>query len=351
MTGWDFVVRKDDLQRHALHAVATDDDLAEGELALRVEAFALTANTLTYALTGDSLGYWRFYPVADPALGRIPAWGYAEVIASAHPELAAGERLFGYVPMSTHARMRASQVRAGSLMDASPHRRALPPAYNFYRRLGPAAAPLSDDEALRAVLDPLFFTSFLIDDLIAERGWDLGAAVVLTSASSKTALGTAFLLHARRPAARIVGLTSARNRGFVEQLGLYDDVRVYGDHALAGERITAIDFAGDAPLLARLAGALGPRLAHVLHVGATHGQLGATHGERFFAPDRIADRSKRWGAAVLDERHDAAWARFLPYARRTIRLERAHGPAALAASYDELAAGGLAPDRACFVQP
>ena len=392
--GWDFLVRKDDLRAHEVRQVALDPQLADRELALRVEAFALTTNTMTYAVTGDSLGYWRFYP-ADDGWGRIPAWGYAQVVASAHPEIAVGERLFGYVPMSSHARMLATKVQPGalpgSLIDASPHRRSLPPAYNFYRRLGTALVPLTDDEALRAVLDPLFFTSFLIDDLIAERGWDCGDAIVITSASSKTAIGTAFLLHARRPTARIVGLTSPRNRGFVEQLGLYDEVVEYAQLAEPGEpsarepaarvaarfpgdRISVIDFAGDAAPIARLSAALGPRLGHVLHVGATHAGAGgsltlpaatspreanpreanpreAGPREGFFAPSRIADRAKHWGPAELEARHDAAWTRFLPFARSTIRLERITGPDALGALYDELATRGLSPDRGCFIQP
>jgi hypothetical protein len=364
-TGWDFVVRRADVRDHRTEPAdpaVIDAPLADGELVLRVAALALTSNTLTYAVTGDALGYWQFYPAAD-GWGRIPAWGFAEVVASAHPGVAAGDRVFGYVPMSTHTRMRADRVRADSLVDATPHRRPLPAAYNFYRRTGRADAPLADDDFLLAALNPLFFTSFLIDDMLGELAWDTDGAIVVTSASSKTAFGTAFQLHARRPAARIVGLTSPRNRAFVERLAIYDAVLDYGQLAeLTDAPVRVLDFAGNAQLSRQLAGALGDRLAHTLSIGLTHwtdvnpGKLGAarTGGGRtqaFFAPDRIAQRSQLWGAAGLQARFADAWSRFLPFARNLLRIEVASGPDALAQRYAAVTAGELAPDVVCIVQP
>jgi hypothetical protein len=40
----------------------------------RVEQFGLTANNVTYGVTGDTLGCWRFLPATE-RWGRIPAWG------------------------------------------------------------------------------------------------------------------------------------------------------------------------------------------------------------------------------------------------------------------------------------
>src|SRR5690606_40642952 len=53
-----------------------------------------------------------------------------------------------------------------------------------------------------------------------------GAKQVLSiSASSKTGLGLGYSLHQRRPSGpAVIGLTSARNKGFVEGLGFYDKV-------------------------------------------------------------------------------------------------------------------------------
>ena len=54
--------------------------LAQGQVRLRVERFALTANTVTYATTGDTLGYWDFFPTGEPCeaivdgeLRQVPA--------------------------------------------------------------------------------------------------------------------------------------------------------------------------------------------------------------------------------------------------------------------------------------
>src|SRR5262249_9062745 len=81
-----------------------------------------------------------------------------------------------------------------------------------------------------------------------------GARVVLiSSASSKTAYGLAFLLAERKRregvAFEVIGLTSGRNRGFVERLGTYDRVGTYEE----GPSLPA-----DTPaLLADLTGASG----------------------------------------------------------------------------------------------
>ncbi|MDH4311461.1 MAG: DUF2855 family protein, partial [Gammaproteobacteria bacterium] len=58
--------------------------LAAGQVRFRIERFALTANTVTYATTGDTLGYWDFFPTGEPAWGCVPAMGWAEVVESRH---------------------------------------------------------------------------------------------------------------------------------------------------------------------------------------------------------------------------------------------------------------------------
>eukprot|EP01035_Chromulina_nebulosa_P012605 gene12605-16802_t len=98
--GWDLLVLRSDLHQTKI-APVTLVDPAEGEVLFRVESFALTANNVTYAVAGDQIGYWRFFPKAD-GWGCIPAWGYGVVEASAHPDFTAGERFYGYWPMGSH---------------------------------------------------------------------------------------------------------------------------------------------------------------------------------------------------------------------------------------------------------
>ena len=59
-------------------------ELGPDEVLLAVDRFALTANNITYAVAGEMLGYWNFFP-AENGWGRIPAMGYADVVASHHP--------------------------------------------------------------------------------------------------------------------------------------------------------------------------------------------------------------------------------------------------------------------------
>ena len=53
-------------------SVALSTDLTENEVLLRVDRLALTANNISYASAGDSIGYWRFFP-AEEGWGHIPA--------------------------------------------------------------------------------------------------------------------------------------------------------------------------------------------------------------------------------------------------------------------------------------
>ena len=88
-------VRKDQLSTTRLHTIA-DQPLAAGQVRVRIDHFALTANNITYAAFGDAMGYWQFFPTAEEGWGNIPVWGFASVVQSLHPGVAVGERLYGY---------------------------------------------------------------------------------------------------------------------------------------------------------------------------------------------------------------------------------------------------------------
>ena len=352
MTAWDFVVSKTDLRQAKVLAV-TPSPLAEGEARLAIERFALTANNITYAVFGQTMRYWDFFPAAE-GLGRIPVWGFATVEASNHPDLAVGQRFYGYYPMSTHLTVTPRKTRAG-FADMAAHRADLPPVYNQYQAVG-QASPAEDYQAL---LRPLFITGFLIEDFLDENALFGARSVVLTSASSKTAIGLAACLK-QRGAAKVVGLTSTRNAAFVEALGCYDQVVTYDAVATApiDEPAVLVDFAGDAPLLAAVHGRFGDALAYSCLVGGTHWEAerggGVLPGPKpvfFFAPDRIRKRAADWGPGGLDERHDAAWAPFAADAPRWLRVSQGVGAEAVAATYAAVLEGKTGPDEGHILNP
>ena len=103
MQATDFVVARNDLQQCKIIETHLPDaaDLPVEALLIKIDRFALTANNITYAVLGDELKYWQLFP-APQNFGNIPVWGFGEVIASKHPGISKGERLFGYFPMATH---------------------------------------------------------------------------------------------------------------------------------------------------------------------------------------------------------------------------------------------------------
>jgi len=54
-------INKADIRQHR---IATPDALAleDGQVRLSLESFALTSNNISYALSGDFLDYWGFFP-------------------------------------------------------------------------------------------------------------------------------------------------------------------------------------------------------------------------------------------------------------------------------------------------
>ena len=174
-------------------------DLDDGDCRLRIEHFALTTNNVTYGVFGDMLRYWDVFPASDSSSewGRIPTWGVAEVIETRSEFVAVGERLFGFLPMSAETIITPGKSDDRGVSDVAPHRIGLAGAYNRYQRASTDPIHHLDREPQQMVLYPLFFTSFVIDDFLADNN-DFGALqVIVSSASSKTAIGFAYLAKRR----------------------------------------------------------------------------------------------------------------------------------------------------------
>ena len=358
----DFQIQRDCLSKTRFVDLQLPTDLAPGELLLGISSVALSANNITYAVLGERMRYWQFFPasstLSDAAnWARLPVWGFADVIHSAHPEIAVGERIYGYLPLSTHLKVLAGRVSARGFIDASPHRAALPAVYQQYRRCAQDQNYAPEREALQALLLPLLFTAFLLCDEIIARLPAGKSTVILTSASSKTALATAFLLQALRPEdCEVIALTSAKNMDFVRARGCFDRVLDYQDvESLAPEQSAiAVDFSGNVALMARIHQHC-RGLQHSLRIGVTHwheaagmaeplaakpigpkvfaGQHIGPRPELFFAPDYAAKRVAQWGAVEFERRTGAAWMAMLIWAQSWLKVRTDRGEEAIADAY------------------
>ena len=171
-----FEVRKDNWGETRVVADTLDSSLAENEVLFRVERLALTANNISYAATGDSLGYWGFFP-AEEGWGRIPAMGWAEVIASAHAEVQVGERVWGWFPYSTHLKILAGKANAANFTDVSAHRADYAPVYAQFDRASANPNYEAAREDQDSLLRGLFTTSWLVEDFLQVND-SFGAAAI-----------------------------------------------------------------------------------------------------------------------------------------------------------------------------
>lgn len=300
----------------ATRLVTTDlVPLADGQVRVWVEQLALTSNNVTYAAYGDMM-YWQLFPTGEDGWGIVPAWGFGTVAESRHPRVAVGERLFGFWPMGSSVVLQPDKVSPADLFDASAHRAAMPAIYNQYMRSSGDPFYSPDSEAIQALLRPLFGSSWLLDDWLADNGFFGAEVILLSSASSKTAIGTAFQLS-KRSGVQVVGLTSAANRAYCESLGCYHRVLAYEElGALAPDTACVyLDFAGSTPLRRSIHKHF-RNLKHSSSIGLTHvEQAGGRHAGLAFVTGEV--RAPREMMRALMGSGVEAWVRM---AKETARL-------------------------------
>ena len=349
----EFLVRRDDL-----HSCRFEDGDApkagDGEGVIRVTSFGLTTNNVTYAVFGDAMNYWDFFPAPD-GWGKLPVWGFGEVEATPDADgLPAGTRLYGYYPLASHLLVRPGRINERGFYDAAPHREPLPSAYHAYRRID--ADPIYDEdlEDEQILFWPLFYTSFLVDDLLDDESYFGADTVVISSASSKTAVIAAYLLAQREGRPELVALTSPRNREFVEGLGIYDATVGYDEiGSLGGERVAYCDFAGNAETRGAVHEHYGDRLVHSMMIGMTHwtemavpegaGKLPGPKPAFFFAPDRVRKRGKDWGTAEMERKIAEAWRPFAEWTQDWLEVKRISGADEIKRVYLEILEGDVDP--------
>lgn len=350
----DFEVNRQDF-RETRTVPTAPVDLKDGQIRLTVERFAFTTNNITYAVAGDMLDYWGFFPAEAP-WGRLPAMGLSSVVESAHPEIAVGGRYFGFTSMSAEVVLDV-RPQTNGFRHVGAHRANHAAVYTDFADV--STDPMFHDDHLDEylLLRGLFTTSFLVDDYLADNDFHGAAQTLVTSASSKTSISLAACLAQRGH--RAVGLTSPRNVEFVESLGFYDEVVTYDQvHQLdAAVPSVLVDMAGSAPVRAAAHGHFAETLKFSSTVGATHWEadpggaepLPGPTPEFFFAPSQIAKRNEDWGPEEVQKRLAAAFGKFVGDSARWMNVSHHQGAKGITQVHSDLLEGQAAPDQGFIV--
>lgn len=351
------VVRNDLATLRWCDEPSSSDDLADGQISVEISRVAFTSNNVTYARLGEQIPYWDYFP-ADKQWGRIPVWGLGTVSRSRNPNVSEGEGVYGFFPMDSRVVLQPGARALARFVDETPHRRKLPPTYNEYVLIDRDRTYRVADANSHLVLRPLFSVSFFCAAYLSENGYFGARQIVITSASSKAALGMAFLLNrdrAIRDAFEIVGLTSPANVDFVKAARLFDQVAPYeAIDTLSFRPSVLIDISGAAAARAAVHRRLGDALAASLLAGFTHwNELDITKSvlpgpkpTLFFTPDHILRLRREWGPDRLRERLAEAWRGFLGFVDPWLEYQHATMHFEVESAYRAVLAGRVPANRA-----
>jgi len=339
--------------------VITDELTAPhaGEVLLAVERFGLSSNNISYALLGDMLGHWKPFPAAE-GWGRVPAWGVGRVLAADPSVAREGARFAGYMPMATHVLMQAESTDAG-LRDTSLERAGMLPLYRELRAV-------DDDPIWREEAIDLELAMMPVEPLAALLDEDLRRLavthVVISSASSKTAMGLGHLLRER--SVRVTGLSSPRGASAVAGAESSDTVLTYDDIDSLGRTgtIAYVDIAGDPEVTRSVHEHLGSSLTHSIGVGGSH--LVAIDDpfrpdptrpgppvKRYSVGQRQVELSEELGQEVLDGLRRRARQTLVGWAATHFGVEIVAGLEATRALWQQVAQGERDPRTVVSVIP
>jgi hypothetical protein len=345
-TSFDFIVNKTNLVETKLETVELPA-IKDGEVLLEIDRFAITSNNVTYGVAGDMLGYWNFFPCKE-GWGKIPVWGIACVTSSACKGIEEGSLYYGYFPMSKHLIVSPFKLNDHGFSDSTECRQSLSPVYNQYSLVTEKNGFSPSEYNHQIIYRPLFMTSFILDDYMLDNDYFDAEQVILSSASSKTAFGTAFQLAGSGK--KVIGLTSEGNMEFVKNLGIYDEVVKYDDVQSLDNNLktTYIDMSGNRTVLGSVHNHFGDNLVNSCGVGITH--WNARDGEdpqslpgakptMFFAPTQIQKRSKEWGPEALQAKLASAWVKFVSFVDDHVQFVESSAPDAIGDVYDTMIEG------------
>ena len=331
--------------RDTQFALVKQAPVGEGQARLKLDLFALTSNNVTYAAMGTGmLGYWDFFP-APEGFGKVPVWGFGTVTESNAPDIAVGSRFYGYYPLAETLDVTPKKTATG-FIDTVAHRAPKAALYNIYTDTTLDPGYDANYEPEQTLFRPLYGTGWWAADFIKQAA---AKTVVLSSASSKTALATAHQLR-KLGGAEIIGLTSPGNEAYVRESGLYDRVVLYNDAASLKVEAPAtyVDYLGRAELNATIHTKLGDALTRSIIIGVTDwsgeratAPLPGPKPEFFFVPTYAAERLKadpQLGPAMMRDLRA-----FYPASHAFVTPMRVNGADAIVAAWSQLVAGNVPP--------
>lgn len=330
--------------------------IEDGEVLLKVDEYAFTTNNITYAVIGHKLGYWNFFPV-DKTWGIVPVWGYATIVESRCKDLEAGQVYYGYFPMSDYLKVKPGKVSSGGFSDMADHRQSLPPIYNYYSNISVDPVYSGDYKEYMPIVRPLFTTSFLNYYFLKDHNFYDADQVILTSASSKTAMGIAYMLkvNQEKDNKKVIGITSERNIRFVKQTGFYDEVIGY-DSVIENLNIkpsVLVDLLGSGQVLNIIESFLDGQLKYISLIGLTDWEAGmgkaSSKSEFFFAPTQAQKLFKEWGPIEANQKIGQGLMQFVDTIQDWIDIVNVSSYENLALLYHEMLEGNVDPKRGYII--
>ena len=347
------VINRSQLSESEIHRFS--NTLQEGQVLLQIESFAMTSNNVTYAVVGEQMSYWNFFP-AKEGFGIIPTWGFATVTESQHEQLSVGDRFYGYYPMGQQLVVQPDRISEFGFIDSAEHRTSLPPVYNSYTKVSPQA---SDEEHYMSILRPLFMTSYLNYHFLKSNDFFTANQIILTSASSKTALALAYMLKSNQldHGNKIIGLTSTKNIDFVKKSSYYDHVLSYDQvNSIENEGSVTVDFAGNSKTLLSIQNHLSNNSKFMSMIGLTDWtsmdqSAPLKNAKFFFAPDFAVKYYKQHGAGPANAMIQDNMKEFIKQAAAWIEIEFIDTLEALQPTYVNMLNGKIDPSKGYIVKP
>lgn len=356
-----FQVQKKNFTQARIVKQETESTIKTGEVLLKIERFAYTSNNITYAVTGDRLGYWNFFPPIGnntEGWGVIPVWGFAEVVESGLEDIPVGDRLFGYFPPADLVKMKPVGIKKTHFIDGSPHRAKMPAGYNLYRRVFAEPNYNKAFDNVRMLLSPLYLTGFCLWDALQDHAWYGAQQVLILSASSKTSIGLGYAIKEDEKAPKIIGLTSERNKTMIKSLSLYDEVNTYTELNAIDSSVPTVlvDMSGNVSVLKSLNTHLGDSLTYCISVGLTHWDNTSLQNnflkdksEFFFAPSHIQKRLEEWGYKGFEQKTTAFLKNAAAKTAQWLQFKEVDGLEGLAAVHKDVCDGQIPADIGLIV--